>query len=380
MTEKMQELLAKREELLNKVNSLMAENKMDTDEATALCAEAAKNEVAITNLETAEKLQKGVKVEPVVNKESNGFKIVSNAIKTGRFVNELGSPLVTGGQNGEDYLLPEDVKLAINVAKKEWLSAKDIVNVETTVALKGSMNYGDDPTTGLIAFDDGDEVDSSVLPSFTQKPFTIGWYGAIIPVSQILTGAEQAGLMQFINIWFVRRAILTENTKIFAKLKAGYNSGSPKALADEKELRASINTDLDPAYIKSTGMVIVTNQDGFNYLDSLYDESGRPLLQPDVADKTGYLYKGFPIKVFSNTQFPTASNKIPFIYGDTKDGVTFKEYENYFFDTDNGKGIGFTKNQVLLKVIEGFDVVATNGDAYIYGEITKESKEEEGTL
>lgn len=372
MTEKMQELLAKREELLNKVNSLMAENKMDSEEATALCAEAAKNEVAINNLEKIENIQKGVPAEPVSNKDSNGFKIVSNAIKTGKFVNALGDPLKTGGLQGEDYLLPEDVKLAINVAKKEWKSAKDIVTVQSTFALSGSVNFVTDPTTGLVSFTDGDEVDSSVLPTFTQKTFTIGWYGAIIPISQILTGAEQAGLMQFIDHWFVRRAIITENTAIFAALKAGYNSGTPKALADEEALRTSINTDLDPAYVKSANMVVVTNQDGFNYLDTLTDDSGKYILQPSITDPSQKTYKGYPVVVFSNTQLPNIdTTKMPFIYGDTKDGVTFISYEDYFFDTDNGKGLGFTKNQVLLKVIEGFDVMKTNGSAYIYGTITK---------
>ena len=380
MSEKMQELLAKRETFLTIVNSLMAENKMDSEEATAVLAEAAKNELAITNLEKAEALQKGFEPQqPVVNKEGNGFKIVANALKTGKFVNSLGDPLYTGGLNGESYLLPEDVKLAINIKKKEWLSAKDIVTVESTFALSGSVNYGTDPSVGLVSFSDGDEVDSSVLPSFSQKTFTIGWYGAIVPVSQILTGAEQAGLMQFIDIWFVRRAIITENTAIFGAFKAGYNSGTPKSIANEAALRKSINTDLDPAYVKSGNMVIVTNQDGFNYLDSLKDEGGAYVLQPSVTDPTQKTYKGYPLKVFSNTQLPNRSTTvestttyyIPFIYGDTKDGVTFKEYENYFFDTDNGKGVGFTKNQVLLKVIEGFAVISTNSDAYIYGEITK---------
>ena len=379
MSEKMQELLAKRETFLTIVNSLMAENKMDSEEATAVLAEAAKNELAITNLEKAEALQKGFEPQqPVVNKE-DGFKIVANALKTGKFVNSLGDPLYTGGLNGESYLLPEDVKLAINIKKKEWLSAKDIVTVESTFALSGSVNYGTDPSVGLVSFSDGDEVDSSVLPSFSQKTFTIGWYGAIVPVSQILTGAEQAGLMQFIDIWFVRRAIITENTAIFGAFKSGYNSGTPKSIANEAALRKSINTDLDPAYVKSGNMVIVTNQDGFNYLDSLKDEGGAYVLQPSVTDPTQKTYKGYPLKVFSNTQLPnrsatvdsTTTYYIPFIYGDTKDGVTFKEYENYFFDTDNGKGVGFTKNQVLLKVIEGFAVISTNSDAYIYGEITK---------
>lgn len=371
MTVEMEKLYAKRDELLNKVSALMAEGKMATDEATAICEAAAKNEVAIANQEKIEAIRKGEE-EKVIDENSNGFKIVTNALKTGKFVNELGNPLLTGGLNGEDYLLPQDIKLAINEKKKEWLSAKEIVNVESTFALKGSVNYGKDPTEGLIAFDDGDEIDSSKLPTFEQVTFNIAWYGAIIPVSNILTGAEQAGLMQFINIWFVRRAIMTENTKIFAKFKASYNGGTAKVLADETALRTSINVDLDPAYTKSADMVVVTNQDGFNYLDTIKDETKKYVLQPDPTNPTAKLYKGYPLKVYSNAQLPTASGKIPFIYGATKQGITFKEYENYYFDTDNGKGLGFAKNTTLLKVIEGFDVVSADTDAYIYAEMTKE--------
>ncbi len=372
MTVEMERLYAKRDELLNKVNTLMAQGKMGTEEATNLCEEAAKNEVAIANLEKVENLNKSNAKENVIDKTSNGFKIVMNAIKTGKFVNDLGTELKTGGLNGEDYLLPQDIQLAINEKKKEWLSAKELVNVESTFALKGSVNYGKDPTDGLISFEDGDEIDSSKLPSFEQVPFSIKWYGAIIPITNILTGAEQSGLMTFINIWFVRRAIISENTEIFKTFKAKYNSGTPKTIADETALRTSINTDLDPAYVSSADMVVVTNQDGFNYLDTIKDENKKYVLQPDPTNPTARLYKGYPLKVFSNSQLPTSADKIPFIYGATKQGVTFKEYENYFFDTDNGKGIGFTKNTTLLKVVEGFDVVGANTDAYVYAEMTKE--------
>ncbi len=373
MTKQMEELLAKREELLNKVNALMANNQMESEEATKVLEAAAKNETAIKNLTAAENLQKGRMKVPApeetstINKNSTGFAVIANALKKGVFTNALGEPLKTGGMNGEQYLLPEDVKLAINVSKKEWLSAKDLVTVENTFALKGSVNYGKDPTQGLIAFEDGDEVDSSVLPEFEAKTFAIKWYGAIIPISNILAGAEQAGLMTFIDIWFVRRSIITENKAIFDTFKTGYKSGTPKALADEKVLRKSINTDLDPAFTKSTGMMLATNQSGFNFLDSIYDESGHPLLQPDPTKPTSKLYKGYPIHVFSDSQLPNAGSAAPIIYGDLKSAVTMKVYEDYYFDTDNGKGLGFAKNQTLLKVIEGFDVVATDGNAYVYG-------------
>lgn len=376
----MESLYAKRDELLKKIDALAAKDEMGSEEATALLAEAAKNEVAITNLEKAEALSKNAPAKAVDSKKTDGFKIVNNVLKGGKPVNDIGDPLITGGVNGEDYLLPEDVKLEINIAKKEWLSAKDIVTVERTTALSGSINYGTDPSTGLVAFDDGDEVDSSVLPSFAKVSYKIKWFGAIIPVSQILTGAERAGLMQFINIWFVRRAIITENTAIFSALAAGYNSGTAKEIADEAALRKSINTDLDPAYVKSPGMVVVTNQDGYNYLDTLTDESGKYVLQPSISDPSAKTYKGFPVKVFSNSQLPSdgENGTAPIIYGDTKSGCTFKEYEDYFFSSDEGKGVGFAKNQILLKVIEGFDVMSTETSAYVYGALTLPSDEGEG--
>ncbi len=50
---------------------------------------------------------------------------------------------------------------------------------------------------------------------------------------------------------------------------------SAKALKDWKALKSSINVDLDPAVL--FGSCIVTNQTGFDYMDSALDETGRPI-------------------------------------------------------------------------------------------------------
>lgn len=161
------------------------------------------------------------------------------------------------------------------------------------------------------------------LPTFVQKTYTIGWVGAAIPVSNILSGAEEADLMTYLDSWFVKRAVLAENRDIFAALKAGYNSGTAKTIADETALRKSINTDLDPAYVENSNMVIVTNQTGCAYLDSLLDANKRPLLQPDPTNPTKKLYKGIRVEVFSDAQLPnvvaSTVTSAPFIYGDLKD-------------------------------------------------------------
>lgn len=377
MTEKMQNLVSTREDLLKKLDTLTNQTEnYNEEEVKNLLTQAGKVQNQIDALEQLEALNKKVVVEnkgvkTATNKE-DGFKVIVNAIKTGRFVDALGDPLKTGGLQGEDYLLPEDVKLEINTLKREWLSAKELVTVINTTALSGSYNFGKDPDTGLVAFEDGEEIDSSKLPEFVQKKYNIQWYGAIIPVSNILTGAERAGLMQFLNIWFVRRAILTENKAIFDTLKAGYNGGTPKVLAGETALSASITKDIDPAFTNGGNMVVVTNQSGFAYLDTLKEAEGsnRPLLQPDVTDATKKTYKGYRIVVFSDAQLPNIDGThAPIIYGSTKDGAWMHVYEDYFFDTDNGKGLGFTKNQTLLKVIEGFAVSTADASAYVYGSL-----------
>lgn len=61
---------------------------------------------------------------------------------------------------------------------------------------------------------------------------------------------------------------------------------------------------------------------------------------------------------------------MPVIYGATKDALWFMEYQNYYFDTDNGKGLGFAKNTTLLKVMEGFALCKADTSAYIYGSLT----------
>lgn len=372
MTETRQKLCAKYDDIKKHIETLDAD--LNYEELQAAIDESKKLAAKIDLEDAREQMLAAAATSEKHGKavgKSDGFAVTVNAIKTGRFVDALGTALQTGGLNGENYLLPEDVQLAIRDMKKEWLSAKSIINVEPTTALSGSFNYGKDPEEGLVDFDDGDEVDSSVLPEFTTKKYTVKWVGALIPVSNILIGAERAELMPYLRKWFVRRSIIKENKDIFAALKSNYNSGTPKALADEKALRESINTDLDPAYVKSMGMRIVTNQSGFNYLDSLYDTSGRPILQPDPTKPTVKTYKGYAIDVFSNRQLPDIdATHAPIIYGNTEEAITMKEYQNFLFDSDNGKGMGFAKNQTLLKVIEGYALVSAITDAYIYGSIS----------
>lgn len=366
MTKKMQELLAKRDEILNKFDSLEA----GTDEFKANLDEAEKIKDAIKQQEKAEALKKAADTEtadvPVENK-IDGFQAIADHLR-GKVTNASQS-LIQGGDHGENYLIPEDVSVVINEYKKEWQSAKVLCNVMTTDSIAGSFNFDTAPSQGLVKFDDGDTLDDQVAPQFTKKSWSIGYAGAFIPLSDLLKSNQRANLEQYLREWFARRAIITENADIFGALKSNYNSGTPKSLADWAALKSSINKDLDPAYVKSPNMRVVTNQSGFDVLDDALDDNGRPILQPNPKDPTERLFKGIPVLVFSDAQLPNRSTYAPVIYGVTNDALWFIENPQYQFATDDGKGLGFTKVQTLLRVLEGYAVFATGAPSYIYGEL-----------
>ena len=89
----------------------------------------------------------------------------------------------------------------------------------------------------------------------------------------------------------------------------------------------SLLKPLDPAAYFDT--VIVTNQDGFDYLDSQLDENGRPVMQPDISQPTQRRFMGYPVIVFSNAQLAssaattTSPGYAPIYYGSLKNGCKF---------------------------------------------------------
>lgn len=369
MNKKMRELQAKMLELKEQAKGYLVEGdgrdltkaEETLDQLDALQKEydiEARMEAANKAAVPAEEMEKAGKVD--------GFKMIAKLMHRKALDDREKTALISGvnSENGESYLVPEDVKAEINELRKTYVSAKDIVNVESTDSLAGSVNYEDGTPVGLADFDDGDAIPEESGIKFVLKKFTIAWKGKLIPVSRILLGAAKASLMNYLNRWFIRNAIITENTKIFDVLKAGYNGGTPKALSGWKALKKSINVDLDPS-CKING-IIVTNQSGFAALDEEEDANGRPILQQNPAHPTEKLFQGLPVKVYPDTHLPNIdATHFPVIYGDTKAGATFVEHQNLEFAIS--EHFLFNKNQNCLRVIEGFDVMSTDTSAYIYG-------------
>lgn len=370
MNKKMRELQALITQKTKEAQSFLEGETKDLDKAEALLNEvdALQKEFDIeARLEKANKA--AVPAEPMPQeKKANGFQAMAKML-TKRGLNDEEKALITGdgAADGENLLVPEDVRAEINELRKTYKSAKHLVTVETTDALAGSVNYEDGAPAGLTEFADGEDITEETNPKFKAIKFAIKHFGKLIPISRILLGAEKAGLMGYINRWFVKNAVISENAKIFETLKAGYNKGTPKAIAGWKALKKSINVDLDPSCLLDG--VIITNQSGFACLDEEEDKDGRPVLQPNPANPTEKLFQGLRIEVFPDAQLANIdATHFPLIYGDTKAGATFVEHNGLEFNTS--EHFLFGKNQNCLRVIEGFDVMSTDTSAYIYGSFT----------
>lgn len=301
----------------------------------------------------------------------NGFTLIGKVLRgkrledkemdilTGRN-SEAGKALVTGGSQGENLLIPEDVRLTITELRKQYRSAKELVTVIPTASLTGSFNFEEGAPAGLQAFDDGSEIDATDAPKFVKKTYTIKLFGKLLPISNILTQIEQAGLLAYINKWFVKNAIVTENKSIFNAVK----TGTPKSIKGLAELRKAINKDLDPDAM--IGARIVTNQTGFAAMDEETDKNGRPLLQPDPTQPTTMLYKGYPVDYFSDTQLPNLTGgKAPLLFGSLDAADYFMDMLGYQFAVSEHHYFG--TNQNCMRLIEGFDNFLADKDVYFYG-------------
>lgn len=273
------------------------------------------------------------------------------------------------GINGEAYILPQDIQTTINRKIREYRSFREVLGYYKTTALSGSFSVENlDSITGLIDFEDGTDGNDTYTPQFTKVSFKLKEKAAFIKLSNTLLALTDNDLISYIVEVFAKRAVITENAMAVAVLET---EKTKKTLVTWKALKSSINKDLDPAALYSTK--IVTNQDGFDYLDSQLDENGRPVMQPDISKPTVKRFMGYEVVVFSNTLLPTVTRSshtyAPIYYGDLQDGAKFVDMGGIAFDTS--REAGYYSNTTVARLIEFVDVIQCDASdkCYIVGEM-----------
>ena len=113
----------------------------------------------------------------------------------------------------------------------------------------------------------------------------------------------------------------------------------------------------------------LTNQSGFNFLDSLEDGNGRPLLQVNPADRTQYMVGGRAVHVVSDAVLPN-NTTAPLYVGDFMSfGTLFRRQAMEIASTNVG-GNAWNTNSTEVRAITRLDAKQFDAAAVAAGKIT----------
>jgi len=308
--------------LMDKINGLHDQiqnlvNEEKFDEAAKLREEydsAKESYEALKDLEL-QQMQAGTPAtgqEPVDDERKKFF----NAFRNGfRNIMSEGTP-ANGG-----YTVPQDIQTSINRYKETHRSLRDLVSVEAVRTNKGSRVY--ETKTAVAGFSKVNEnglLQAMSEPTFTQVSFEVEDYGGYMPVTNDLLADSDVNIEGEITNWIGRNDLKSDNNEILAILK----TGEAVTVSNLDDIAKAIIVTIGSAY----DSVIVTNDDGINWLASLKDTNKRPLLNPDpTAPAKMQLRCG--AKVVAVEQFPNADIPSGSTYKQTAD-ATLKTGKTYY--------------------------------------------------
>ncbi len=286
-----------------------------------------------------------------------------------------------GSTPGEDggFLVPEDIDRTIRERRRELNPLADIFTVETTNTNSGWRVMDKAPTTGMTALTSeipGAGIPQDDQPEFAKVAYTLTTYGLILPVSNELASDEVANLFTYLGNWFAKKHVITENLLLKGKLETLTAANIPSTGDAIAAIKSILNKSLDPAI--SLTATILTNQDGFDFLDQAKDATGRPMLQPDPTNATNMLFKGRRVKLVANSLLPsrtvttsgaTKGDYFPVYVGDfTQYATLFMRQNLEIVSTDIG-GNAFRNNSIEVRGISRMGVSTFDTEAAVRREI-----------
>lgn len=355
---KVEEAHAKLSELGELKNKLAVEEALEANKSDIVDV---KLEEVNNVIEVKNEVKSNINPERVFNKLVAGKSVSDAELEAYRnAVGSTGQVEIEGARGG--YLVPVQQFNSIIELKRAYVSLKPFTNVVSSTSYTGTVPVQKSLPAALTAFDELSDIAEGTV-TFDQVKYTLKDYGLIIPISRSLLADETTGLVGYIGRYFAKASVLTENSLIIGELK----KLTPTTYTDYKDLRKTLNVDLDPAM--NPAAILITNQTGFNMLDEAEDGQKRPLLNTNLSDPTPTTFKGAPIIVLPDAQLTgSTAKKVPFFIGDLASFATF--FNRQELEVMTSTEAAFKQNAVLLRAIERFDVKTVDAAAMKYLEFT----------
>lgn len=353
--------LAKAKEILDEIDKLQEEYEVEKRlfENEKESAKLSEEDVAKIEKNIAEK-KEDKEEEDSVQKFAKQIRNIAKGLNEG-----------TPADGG--YTVPEDISTMVEERREAKASLIDLVSVETVTTNKGSRTFKKrSQQKGFTKVGEGGKITSTSTPQFERMDYVISKYAGYLPITNELLEDTDTNIVNIIVEWLGDESRVTRN-KIILDLIKTQEEVELDGLDDIKKV---LNVTLGSAF-KSTS-VIVTNDDGLQYLDTLKDNDGKYLLQPNPANPMEMrLAAGaitVPVKVIPNADLATTSNKIPFIIGDLKEGIRFFDRKQLTINTSNVAAIGelnaFEEDLTLFRGIEREDCKIRDKEAFVNGYIS----------
>lgn len=164
------------------------------------------------------------------------------------------------------------------------------------------------------------DVDASV----NDVPFEAKTYAGKIYLSNELVDDSAIDVKQEVQSQLQQLVLNTDNHNVISLLQTLTSENA----ANVDGLKKIKNTEIDPAVLGSVGSVVITNQDGYNYIDTLKDNEGRYLLTEDVTAQSGKALFGLPVVVVSNAVLPDVSGQFPVFIGNLPQTIAVFRRQN----------------------------------------------------
>ena len=347
--------LAKAKEILDEIDKLQEEYEVEKK-----LFETEKETNKLSEGEAA-KIEKKIK-DKQENKEENSIQ------KFAKQVRNIAKGLNEGTPADGGYTVPEDISTLVEKRREAKASLIDLVSVETVSTNKGSRTFKKrSQQTGFTKVGEGGKITKSSTPQFERVDYEIAKYAGYLPITNELLEDTDTNIVNTIVEWLGDESRVTRNKIISDLIK----TKTETKLTGLDDIKKALNVTLGSAF-KSTS-TIVTNDDGLQYLDTLKDNEGKYLLQPNPANSMQLrLAAGavtVPITVIPNADLPTNSNKIPFIIGDLKEGIRFFDRKQLTLNTSNVASIGelnaFEEDLTLFRGIEREDCKIRDDQAFV---------------
>lgn len=394
MTKEMRALLQELETLKASVRALIGENKVDEAEKKMEEVRALQKKIdlqkQLEEMDGVINLDAGTQLTAKVDKDLNaeykriflrGLRRQPISADDRSIINEyykansIRAALMHEGTDPNNpaagnvgLIIPQDIQTRINEIMRELNDLSEYITVETVNTLSGSrVLEADNTMTPFQVVNEYGPIQETDNPQFVPITYQLVKRAGYLPLTNELLSDSDQNILNYVARWIAKKHVVTKNSLITGLLLGL----QPVQLQGFDDVKRVLNVDLDPAI--SLNATIITNQDGYHWMDTQKDQNGRYLLQDDITQPGRKLFMGRPIAVVSNRYLPTVQvegqNLAPMFIGNGKEAAVLFTYGRYELASTREGGDAWRRDTTELRTITRDDLRMWDAAAMVYGQL-----------